>query len=70
MVLNIGPTRGGKGVIARILTALIGKPNVCGPTLSSFAGEFGLAPLIGKIPNLISLRSSLLVQQPLPKIHA
>src|SRR5262249_50597803 len=54
MLLMIGPTRGGKGVIARILTALIGKPNVCGPMLSSFAGEFGLAPLIGKSLAIIS----------------
>jgi hypothetical protein len=29
MLLMVGPTRGGKGVIASILTALIGKPNVC-----------------------------------------
>jgi putative DNA primase/helicase len=39
MLLMVGPTRGGKGVIARILTALIGKPNVCGrrslPSLAS-----------------------------------
>jgi putative DNA primase/helicase len=54
MLLMIGPTRGGKGVLARILTALIGKRNVCGPTLSSFAGEFGLAPLLGKSLAIIS----------------
>jgi putative DNA primase/helicase len=50
----IGPTRGGKGVIARILTALIGKRNVCGPTLGSLGGEFGLAPLLGKSLAIIS----------------
>jgi len=50
----VGPTRGGKGVIARILTALIGKQNVCGPTLSSLGGEFGLAPLLGKSLAIIS----------------
>jgi putative DNA primase/helicase len=44
----VGPTRGGKGIIARILIALIGERNVAGPTLSSLAGEFGLGPLIGK----------------------
>src|SRR5262249_11201916 len=44
----VGPTRGGKGDIARIETALIGERNVCGPTLSSLGGEFGLAPLLGK----------------------
>jgi putative DNA primase/helicase len=54
MMLMIGPTRGGKGVLARLLTALIGKANVCGPTLSSFAGEFGLAPLFGKSLAIIS----------------
>jgi putative DNA primase/helicase len=47
-MLMVGPTRGGKGVIARILGALIGEQNVCGPTLSSLGGEFGLAPLLGK----------------------
>jgi putative DNA primase/helicase len=54
MLLTIGPTRGGKGVLARVLTQLVGKPNVCGPTLSSFAGEFGLAPLLGKSLAIIS----------------
>jgi putative DNA primase/helicase len=54
MLLMIGPTRGGKGVLARVLTALIGKRNVCGPTLSSFAGEFGLAPLLSKSLAVIS----------------
>jgi putative DNA primase/helicase len=46
--LMVGPTRGGKGVIARILTKLIGRKNVAGPTLNQFGTEFGLAPLIGK----------------------
>ena len=32
LLLMVGPTRGGKGVIARVLTHLIGKTNVCGPT--------------------------------------
>ena len=52
--LNVGPTRGGKGVIARILTELVGRPNVAGPTLNSLGGEFGLAPLIGKPLAIIS----------------
>ena len=52
--LQVGPTRGGKGTIARILTALIGKRNACGPTLNSLGGEFGLAPLIGKSLAVIS----------------
>jgi putative DNA primase/helicase len=48
VMLMVGPTRGGKGIIARILGALIGEQNVAGPTLSSLGGEFGLAPLLGK----------------------
>jgi putative DNA primase/helicase len=48
IMLLVGPTRAGKGVIARVLGALIGRANVAGPTLSSLNGEFGLAPLIGK----------------------
>ena len=52
--LNVGPTRGGKGVIARILAELVDRPNVAGPTLNSLGGEFGLAPLIGKPLAVIS----------------
>ena len=48
ILLVVGPTRGGKGAIARTLAALIGSENVAGPTLSSLGGDFGLAPLIGK----------------------
>jgi putative DNA primase/helicase len=48
VLLMVGPTRGGKGIISRILGALIGEQNVAGPTLSSLGGEFGLAPLLGK----------------------
>lgn len=54
ILLMVGPTRGGKGVIARVLTSLIGKRSVCGPTLSSLGGEFGLAPLLGKSLAVIS----------------
>ncbi len=54
ILLMIGPTRGGKGVIARILTQLIGRKNVAGPTLNSLGGEFGLAPLIGTALAVIS----------------
>jgi putative DNA primase/helicase len=54
ILVMVGPTRGGKGVIARVLTALIGKRNVCGPTLSSLGGEFGLAPLLGRSLAVIS----------------
>jgi putative DNA primase/helicase len=50
----VGPTRGGRGVIARIETALIGKQNVCGPTLSSLKEPFGLQPMVGKSLAIIS----------------
>jgi putative DNA primase/helicase len=54
ILLMVGPTRGGKGVIARVLTALVGRKNVAGPTLNSLGGEFGLAPLIAKPLAVIS----------------
>ena len=54
IMLMVGPTRGGKGAIARVLTDLIGRKNVAGPTLNSLSGEFGLAPLIGKPLAIIS----------------
>ena len=44
----IGPPRGGKGIIAKVLSGLIGDNNVAGPTLASLSERFGLAPLIGK----------------------
>ena len=47
-MMLVGPKRSGKGTIARILTDLIGKANVAGPTLSGLGTNFGLAPLIGK----------------------
>lgn len=52
--LLIGPKRSGKGTIGRVLTALLGRANVCGPTLSGLSGQFGLQPLIGKQLALIS----------------
>jgi putative DNA primase/helicase len=48
MLLIVGPMRSGKGTIARTLTALVGKRNVTGPTMSSLTTNFGLADLIGK----------------------
>jgi putative DNA primase/helicase len=46
--LIVGPTRAGKGVITRLLGAMVGPENVAGPTLSSLGANFGLAPLVGK----------------------
>jgi putative DNA primase/helicase len=54
ILLMVGPTRAGKGVVARMLTALIGRENVAGPTLNSLAGDFGLQPLIGKPLAIVS----------------
>jgi putative DNA primase/helicase len=54
ILLMVGPTRGGKGVIARCLGTLVGEKNVAGPTLSSLGGDFGLAPLLGKTLAVIS----------------
>lgn len=46
MLLVVGPTRSGKGTIARILTRLVG--TVAAPTLLALGGDFGMAALIGK----------------------
>jgi putative DNA primase/helicase len=54
MLLMVGPRRGGKGTIARVLTQLIGDGNVAGPTTSSLAGPFGLQPLVGKSLAIVS----------------
>lgn len=54
MLLLIGPRRSGKGTIGRVLAALLGLINVCGPTISSLAGPFGLQPLIGKSLAVVS----------------
>lgn len=54
MLLLVGPKRSGKGTIARILSRLVGQANVCGPTTSSLAGNFGLQPLIGRTLAVVS----------------
>ena len=54
ILLIVGPTRGGKGTIARILGKLVGPANVAGPTLSSLSYDFGMAPLLGKSLAVIS----------------
>lgn len=48
ILLLIGPTRSGKGTVARMLRKLIGRGHVTGPTLASLGTNFGLAPLMGK----------------------
>jgi putative DNA primase/helicase len=54
MFLLVGPKRGGKGTIGRVLTRMIGRHNVAGPTLASLGTNFGLQDLIGKPVALIS----------------
>jgi putative DNA primase/helicase len=54
IVLIVGPTRSGKGTIARILANLVGKGNMAGPTLAGLATNFGLSPLLGKSLAVIS----------------
>lgn len=54
MLLTVGPKRGGKGTIGRVLTRVVGAGNVCGPTTSSLAGPFGLQPLLGKSLAIVS----------------
>lgn len=44
----IGERRSGKGTIARILTAMLGRENVTGLDLNLLPGNFGLESLIGK----------------------
>jgi putative DNA primase/helicase len=54
MFLLVGPKRGGKGTIGRVLTGLLGPHHVAAPTLASLSTNFGLQPLIGKPLALIS----------------
>ncbi len=54
MLLVVGPKRSGKGTIARIQTALVGRGNVAAPTLGGLATNFGMWPLIGKSLAIIS----------------
>lgn len=54
MLLLIGPTRSGKGTIARMITNLIGRGHVAGPTLASLGTNFGLSPLLGRPLAIIS----------------
>lgn len=53
IALLVGPPRSGKGTIARILTSLVGTGATANPTLASLAGNFGLAPLIGRTLGVI-----------------
>lgn len=48
MLLLVGPPRSGKGTIQKVLTELVGRGNVCAPSIKSLGGNFGLQPMIGK----------------------
>ena len=50
----VGPTRSGKGTIARVIAGLLGRDIVAGPTISSLAEQFGLEPLITKRLAIVS----------------
>jgi putative DNA primase/helicase len=54
ILLLVGPKRGGKGTIARVLTKMLGAANVCGPTLASLGMNFGLWSLLNKPLAIIS----------------
>lgn len=54
IMLIVGPTRSGKGTIGRVLTELVGRKNMAGPTLASLGTNFGLAPLLGKPLAIVS----------------
>jgi putative DNA primase/helicase len=48
-ILNInGPSRSGKGTIARVLRALLGRESVACPSIRSLSGQFGLWALLNK----------------------
>ncbi|MFE1771207.1 phage/plasmid primase, P4 family [Streptomyces sp. NPDC059008] len=48
ILLMVGPSRSGKGTIARVLKELVGKENLAGPTLAGLGTNFGLSTLVGK----------------------
>jgi putative DNA primase/helicase len=54
ILLIVGPTRSGKGTIARVLASLVGAGNMAGPTLASLGSNFGLSPLLDKSLAVIS----------------
>jgi putative DNA primase/helicase len=53
-LICVGPKRCGKGTIGRVLKALLGDANYCGPTLNQLGRPFGTQTLIGKTLALVS----------------
>jgi putative DNA primase/helicase len=54
ILLIKGPSRSGKGTIARVLAELVGRENLAGPTLAGLGSNFGLSSLLGKPLAVIS----------------
>ncbi|WP_329382124.1 phage/plasmid primase, P4 family [Streptomyces sp. NBC_01351] len=54
ILLLKGPSRSGKGTIARVMRKMVGENNLAGPALSALGTNFGLASLIGKPLAVIS----------------
>ncbi|MCC5032296.1 phage/plasmid primase, P4 family [Streptomyces sp. WAC 00631] len=54
ILLIKGPSRSGKGTIARVLKELVGRDNLAGPTLAGLGSNFGLSSLLGKPLAVIS----------------
>lgn len=54
ILMLVGPKRSGKGTIGRLITHLIGKRNVCAPTLAGMSIPFGLWALMGKAVAIIA----------------
>jgi putative DNA primase/helicase len=52
--LIVGPSRSGKGTIAKVLERLVGVDNKVNPTLAELGRNFGIAPLIAKRIAIIS----------------
>ncbi len=48
-LMLVGPTRSGKGTIARVVRMMLGEGNVASPTIRSLSGSFGLWGLVGKL---------------------
>jgi putative DNA primase/helicase len=50
----IGPPSGGKGTIGDTLAGVLGRENICSPSLQNIHESFALAPAIGKLVMLLS----------------
>ncbi len=49
MMLFVGPPRSGKGTVLELMTSLVGSTQVVSTSFASLCGDFGYAPLIGKL---------------------